>query len=236
MEKYVKLFSDDSDYWSWTKKQKSMNTKEQPLNVEEMLDVEISEKNDLGVMDDSAINDETNSEKMVTLEENIEVISSRENCMSENTNDKMSSTSNEEVIEKFEVGLVVGDDNVVLQTKDSGNKGEKEILNVNERFDPIGQHDKLIDNCKIMQNKFACKCKVLNNESAHLSENSLYSPQDPFIFNINPEDFPVNLSESSSEDESDSTKENAKKFPAITAAKQQASSMSQSENVGTKSV
>merc|ERR1719357_544137 len=187
-------------------------------------------------MDDSAINVETNSEKMVTLEENLEVISSRENCMSENTNDKVSSTSNEEVIEKFEVGLVVGDENVVLQTKDSGNKEEKEILNVNERFDPIGQHDKLIDNCKILQNKFACKCKVLNNESAHLSENSLYSPQDPFIFNINPEDLPVNLSESSSEDESDSTKENAKKFPAITAATHQASSMSQSENVGTKSV
>merc|ERR1711962_967720 len=98
------------------------NTKEQPLNVEEMLDVEASEKNDLGVMDDSAINDETNSEKMVTLEENLEVISCRENCMSENTNDKMSSKSNEEVNEKSEVGLGAGDNNVVLQTKDSENK------------------------------------------------------------------------------------------------------------------
>merc|ERR1719357_371956 len=85
-------------------------------------------------MDDSAINDEANSEKIVTLEENLEVIPSRELHV-ENTNDKMSSTSNEEVNEKFEVGLGEGDDNVVLQTKDSGNKKEKEMLNVNERFD-----------------------------------------------------------------------------------------------------
>jgi len=235
MEKYVKLFSDDSDYWSWSKKHKSMNTKELPLDVEEIRDVKASEKKDRGIMDDSAINDEANSEKIVTLEENLEVIPSRELHV-ENTNDKMSSTSNEEVNEKFEVGLGEGDDNVVLQTKDSGNKKEKEMLNVNERFDSISQHDKLIDNCKILQNKFGCKCKVLNNESAHTSESSLYSPQDPFIFNINPEDFPVNLSESSSEDESDSTKENAKKFPTVSATRQQARSKSQSENVGTKSV
>ena len=70
---------------------------------------------------------------------------------------------------------------------------------------------------------------------------SINSMQDPFIFNINQEDFPVNLSESSSEDESDSTKKNTEKFPAITATTQQSRAKSDyksnnKENVGTKSV
>ena len=70
---------------------------------------------------------------------------------------------------------------------------------------------------------------------------SINSIQDPFIFNINPENFPVNLSESSSEDESDSTKENTKRIPTITATTQQSRAKSEYtssyfEYVRTKSV
>ena len=79
-----------------------------------------------------------------------------------------------------------------------------------------------------------CRCRNYN-------EKSINPIQDPFIFNINPEDFPVNLSESSSEDESDSTKKSTEKFPTIAATTQQSRAKSDyksnnEENVGKKSV
>ena len=102
---------------------------------------------------------------------------------------------------------------------DKMSRSSKEEVNNKYKLSLGIGSDELIDRCK------------------YEDKESINSIQDPFIFNINPEDFPVNLSESSSEDESDSTKKNTEKFPTIAATAQQSRAKSDyksnnEENVG----
>ena len=164
-------------------------------------------------------------EGIVTFEENLKVIFTSKTYkeFQRIKNDKMSRSSKEEVNNKYKLSLGIGNEHIRQTTGDSGSKKGNDLIKVSEKDESISRHDELIDRCK------------------YDDKESINSIQDPFIFNINPEDFPVNLSESSSEDESDSTKKNTEKFPTIAATAQQSRAQSDyksnnKENVGTKSV
>jgi len=151
----------------------SMKTKELPVNLEEMLDLKAIEKIDNEIMDNLISSNEDYPDEIFTFEDNLEFLRSSKSSIRGNTDNVMSSTLKKEVKDEFKLVLGTGSDNVNNRTQDSGREKEKNSRKVNENYN-LFNLDELI-----------YKCENKNK---------------PSIYAINPEDFPLNLSESSSEE------------------------------------